>query len=65
VQYFGLKASPTEHILDLWQAREAGTSTAIVQLLQTVRAMGRLDAAALLDAHLHSGAVSMSHPCLE
>ncbi|XP_046393802.1 netrin receptor UNC5B isoform X2 [Ischnura elegans] len=52
INYFATKGSPTEHILDLWEARgiqEQPAQQPIHQLLSVLRAMGRPDAAALLE----------------
>lgn len=57
-QYFGLRASPTEQILDLWESRE-GSQAATVQLLQTLRTIGRGDAASLIDRYLTQNPVQM------
>jgi len=54
-----LRSSPTELILDLWEARECQSQTALTQLLQVVRAMGRHDAAALLDTYAAHNHVSL------
>ncbi|XP_049766775.1 netrin receptor UNC5B isoform X2 [Schistocerca cancellata] len=51
INYFATKASPTEHILDLWEARHREPS-AVPDLLNVLRLMGRSDAAALLEREL-------------
>lgn len=51
INYFATKGSPTEHILDLWEAihRE---DTAVTDLMNILRVMGRLDAAAVLEKEI-------------
>ncbi|KAG8177513.1 hypothetical protein JTE90_026859 [Oedothorax gibbosus] len=44
INYFATKSSPTDHILDLWEAREQ-ESNSLVNLLTILRVMGRGDAA--------------------
>ncbi|KAJ4438767.1 hypothetical protein ANN_14718, partial [Periplaneta americana] len=51
INYFATKASPTEHILDLWEARHRD-ATAVTDLLNILRVMGRSDAASLLEKEL-------------
>ncbi|XP_046752701.1 netrin receptor UNC5C-like isoform X1 [Diprion similis] len=51
INYFATKASPTEHILDLWEARHR-EATAVTDLLNHLRLMGRIDAASVLESHL-------------
>ncbi|XP_039301554.1 netrin receptor UNC5B-like [Nilaparvata lugens] len=51
INYFATKASPTEHILDLWEARHR-ESTAVTDLLNVLRIMGRNDAASLMEKEL-------------
>ncbi|XP_043272825.1 netrin receptor UNC5B-like isoform X2 [Venturia canescens] len=51
VDYFATKASPTEHILDLWEARHR-EATALADLLNHLRLMGRVDAATVLETRL-------------
>ncbi|TGZ50699.1 Netrin receptor UNC5B [Temnothorax longispinosus] len=51
INYFATKASPTEHILDLWEARHR-EPTAVTDLLNHLRVMGRTDAATILEAQL-------------
>lgn len=48
VQFFATKPSPTEHILDLWEARHREES-AITDLMNIFRVMGRGDAALVLE----------------
>ncbi|GIY99126.1 netrin receptor UNC5C [Caerostris extrusa] len=48
INYFATKPSPTEHILDLWEARHRDSS-AITDLLNILRMMGREDAAMVLE----------------
>ncbi|KAB7499242.1 Netrin receptor UNC5B, partial [Armadillidium nasatum] len=50
VNFFASKGSPTEQILDLWEARHR-ESTALIDLLNVLRVMGRPDAAHVLDNH--------------
>ncbi|XP_052267332.1 netrin receptor UNC5B-a-like isoform X2 [Dreissena polymorpha] len=53
INYFATKPSPTEHILDLWEAihRE---DTAVTDLMNILRFMGRMDAAAVLEKDIGS-----------
>ncbi|XP_075233698.1 unc-5 [Lycorma delicatula] len=51
INYFATKASPTEHILDLWEARHR-EATAVTDLLNILRIMGRNDAASLMEKEL-------------
>lgn len=53
INYFATKSSPTEHILDLWEAihRE---ETAVTDLMNILRVMGRLDAAAVIEKDIGS-----------
>ena len=53
INYFATKSSPTEHILDLWEAihRE---DTAVTDLMNILRVMGRMDAAAVLEKDIGS-----------
>ena len=46
--FFSSQPSPTEAILDLWEARNR-ESTAVAGLVNTLRGMGRHDAAQVLD----------------
>lgn len=48
INYFATKPSPTEHILDLWEARHRD-SGALTDLLNILRLMGREDAALVLE----------------
>ncbi|KAF2355547.1 UPA domain [Trinorchestia longiramus] len=50
LNYFACKNSPTEHILDLWEARHREPSAA-TDLLNVLRVMGRPDAAHVLESH--------------
>jgi len=54
--YFASRQSPTEHILDLWEARHRddseSSSAAVTELANSLRAMGRMDAATVIDKHL-------------
>ncbi|KAG0713231.1 Netrin receptor unc-5 [Chionoecetes opilio] len=50
LNYFACKASPTEHILDLWEARHREPN-ALTDLLNVLRVMGRPDAAHILETH--------------
>lgn len=58
VQYFATKSSPTEHILNLWEARHREES-AITDLMNIFRVMGRMDAAAVMEKDI--GAWLWSH----
>jgi leucine-rich repeat transmembrane protein FLRT len=51
INYFATKSSPTEHILDLWEARHR-EPTAVTDLLNIFRVMGRSDAAVLMEKEL-------------
>ncbi|GLH00563.1 Netrin receptor unc-5 [Gryllus bimaculatus] len=51
INYFATKASPTDHILDLWEARHRDP-TSVTDLLNILRVMGRSDAACLLEKEL-------------
>ncbi|XP_017876466.1 netrin receptor UNC5C-like [Ceratina calcarata] len=51
VDYFATKSSPTEHILDLWEAKHQ-EATALADLLNHLRLMGRVDAANVLESRL-------------
>ncbi|XP_022242662.1 netrin receptor UNC5A-like isoform X3 [Limulus polyphemus] len=48
LNYFATKASPTEHILDLWEAKHP-ESTALTDLLNSCRVMGRYDASVVIE----------------
>jgi leucine-rich repeat transmembrane protein FLRT len=51
INYFATKMSPTEHILDLWEARHREDS-AITDLMNSLRVMGRMDAAGMIEKEL-------------
>ncbi|XP_076447398.1 netrin receptor UNC5C-like isoform X3 [Babylonia areolata] len=53
INYFATKASPTDHILDLWEARHREES-AVTDLMNILRVMGRMDAAAVLEKDMGS-----------
>ena len=44
--------SPTEHLLNLWEARHRDHSQAVGELANTLRVMGRVDAASLLEKEM-------------
>ena len=48
INFFATKSSPTEHILDLWEARHRDDA-AVTDLMNILRVMGRMDAAAVLE----------------
>lgn len=54
--YFATKQSPTEHVLNLWEARHQGesSSSSIADLLNSLRVMGRMDAVAVIENGLTS-----------
>jgi len=54
INYFATKHSPTEHILDLWEARHREES-AVTDLLNSLRVMGRMDAVAVIEKQLRIG----------
>ncbi|KAI6206916.1 Netrin receptor UNC5 [Aphelenchoides besseyi] len=51
LQYFGLRpgCSPSSLIFDLWESTTIGSERAILDLLQTLRIMGRHDAVAVVE----------------
>lgn len=51
INYFAVKPSPTDQILDLWEARHR-EPTSVTDLLNVLRLMGRTDAASLLEREL-------------
>lgn len=51
INYFATKASPTEHILDLWECRNRQGS-ALTELVSIFRAMGRSDAVSIIEKSL-------------
>ncbi|XP_059473091.1 netrin receptor UNC5B isoform X2 [Neocloeon triangulifer] len=51
IAFFATKPSPTEHILDLWEARHRDSS-ASAEFLNILRAMGRMDAAGVVEREL-------------
>jgi len=51
INYFATKLSPTDHILDLWEARHREDS-AVVDLMNSLRVMGRMEAAAIIESQL-------------
>ncbi|CAH1795522.1 unnamed protein product [Owenia fusiformis] len=51
INYFATKASPTEHILDLFEARHT-EETAVTDLMNMLRIMGRNDAVAVLEKEM-------------
>jgi len=48
INYFATKQSPTDSLLDLWEARRPDPS-AVTELLNMLRVMGREDAARILE----------------
>lgn len=54
MSYFGTMHSPTEHLLNLWEARqrESDGGQAMAELTDTLRIMGRADAAGLLESEM-------------
>ncbi|KAL8580950.1 hypothetical protein ACOMHN_017517 [Nucella lapillus] len=53
INYFATKSSPTDYILDLWEARHR-QETAVTDLVNILRAMGRMDAAVVLERGMAS-----------
>uniref|UniRef100_T1IHT4 Netrin receptor UNC5 n=1 Tax=Strigamia maritima TaxID=126957 RepID=T1IHT4_STRMM len=53
INYFATKSSPTDHILDLWEARNRETG-AIAELLGYLRAMGRAELVAAVEKEMGS-----------
>jgi len=53
INYFATKPSPTDHILDLWEARNRDAG-AVSELLVLLRAMGRTDAVAAIEKEMGS-----------
>lgn len=51
INYFATKASPTDQILDLWEARHREPN-AVTDLVNILRVMGRSDAAAIMEKEL-------------
>ncbi|ESO83471.1 hypothetical protein LOTGIDRAFT_133401 [Lottia gigantea] len=51
--FFATKPSPTENILDLWEARHR-EETAVTDLMNILRVMGRMDAASVLEKDMGS-----------
>lgn len=51
INYFATKSSPTDTILDLWEARHREQS-AVTDLLNSLRAMGRMDLAGIIEKEL-------------
>lgn len=51
INYFAIKFSPTENILDLWESRHREDS-AITDLMNSLRVMGRMDASSLIEKEL-------------
>ncbi|GAB6028496.1 unc-5 [Chamberlinius hualienensis] len=51
INYFATQASPTEHILDLWEAMNSENG-AVAELLGVLRLMGRHDAVAAVEKDL-------------
>ncbi|KAK7084089.1 Netrin receptor unc5c [Halocaridina rubra] len=50
LNYLACKSSPTEHILDLWEARHRDQK-ALADLLNILRAIGRPDAVHIVESH--------------
>ncbi|XP_077999288.1 netrin receptor UNC5C-like [Glandiceps talaboti] len=53
VNFFATKPSPTEHILDLWEARNR-EDRALTELMHILTAMGRSDAIAIIEKDIGS-----------
>lgn len=53
INYFATKKSPTDQILDLWEARNRD-AVALTDLLNILRVMGRCDAASAVEKHVGS-----------
>lgn len=53
INYFATKSSPTDHILDLWEAREQETNS-LGNLLNILRVMGRGDAVQVVEKEVGS-----------
>lgn len=54
INYFATKLSPTEHILDLWEARHQ-EDAAITDLVNSLRVLGRMDAISIIEKELGFG----------
>lgn len=63
IAYFATKNSPTENILDLWEARHR-EDTAVTDLMNILRVMGRMDAAAVLERDNGNGSWLWLDTCL-
>jgi len=53
INFFATRPSPTEQILDLWEARHREDS-ALTDLMNSLRVMGRMDAAGLIEKDIGS-----------
>lgn len=51
ISYFATKQSPTEHVLNLWEARHPNES-GVTDLLNSLRVMGRMDAVSVIENEL-------------
>ncbi|CAG0883793.1 unnamed protein product [Cyprideis torosa] len=51
LDYFSVRHSPTESILDLWEARHSGDRSSIIDLMNSLRNIGRNDAASIIESH--------------
>lgn len=49
LNFFASKPSPTEAILDLWEARTNNDEVSVSELINIFRAMGRQDAVSILE----------------